>query len=78
MSAITIARRDQERPLHPKARRALEIVLGVNGYDPDDRHLILDDVDEAEWVMLPNGRRELRDMADDIGLFAFVTVTLED
>jgi predicted LPLAT superfamily acyltransferase len=74
---LTISRREQERPLHPNARIALEHVLMANDYDPDDALIIADDIDTSSWVMLPGGRRELRDMADDIGLFAFLTFDME-
>lgn len=75
---ITIARRELERPLHPNARVALEHVLLASDYEPDDALFITDDVCEADWVILPGGRRELRDMADDVGLFAFLTVDFEE
>jgi hypothetical protein len=72
---ITIARRELERPLHPEARKALGLLLmHFERLDLDDTIQVLDDVDTADWVMLPNGRRELRDMADDVGLFAFLTI----
>jgi hypothetical protein len=75
---ITISRRELERPLHPNAHVALEHVLLASGYEPDDALFIADDVCEADWVILPGGRRELRDMADDVGLFAFLTVDFEE
>ena len=74
--AITISRRE-ERPLHPKAKSALCGALSFHGYDSDDAHQICESVDDFAWVILPNGRRELRDTMDDIGLFAFVTVSVE-
>lgn len=75
---ITIARRELERRIHPNAQVALEHVLIANGYEPDDALIIADDIDHSDWVMLPGGRRELRDMADDVGLFAFVNVTFDE
>ena len=74
--SVTITRRE-ERPLHPNAKSALRGALSFHGYDDDDAMLICDSVDDCAWVILPNGRRELRDTMDDIGLFAFVTVTVE-
>lgn len=75
---ITIARRDLARPLATNAQFALEHALIDNGYEPDEALCIMDDVCSTDWVVLPGGRRELRDMADDVGLFAFLTVDFEE
>jgi hypothetical protein len=67
---VTISRRDQTRPLHPRAKKALRSVLRLHGHDECNAH----DIDTMQWVTLGNGRRELRDTLSDVGLFTFVNV----
>ena len=72
--SVTISRRDKTRPLHPRAKAALRGVLGLYGHNRS----VADDVSIMQWVTLGNGRMELRDTLEDVGLFSFVKVEVSE